>query len=163
MVQAERVFDRNIVGAILRWIGTIPVWRGEADLNALRMGIQVLAEGNILLLDPEGTRSHNGCLQKGRPGAILIALHSGAPMLPVVHYGSENYPENLKRLRRTDLHYVVGKPFRVDAGGQRVTSAIRQQMIDEVMFQMAGLLPLQYRGAYADLNNAPHKYLKFVE
>ena len=150
-------------GAILRWIDTIPVWRGEADLNALRTGIRILTEGNIILLDPEGTRSHDGRLQKGQPGAILMALHSGAPMLPVVHYGSENYRENLKRLRRTDMHYVVGKPFRVEAGGQRVTSAIRQQMIDEVMYQMAGLLPPQYRGAYADVKTASHNYLVFED
>ena len=163
MAQAERVLDKNIAGAILRWIDIIPVWRGEADLTALRAGIRILSEGNIILLDPEGTRSHDGRLQKGQPGAILMALHSGAPMLPVVHFGSENYRENLKHLRRTDIHYVVGKPFRVDAGGQRVTSAVRQQMIDEVMFQMAGLLPAQYRGAYADLNTASHKYLVFEE
>jgi 1-acyl-sn-glycerol-3-phosphate acyltransferase len=163
MAQAERVLDKNIAGAILRWIDTIPVWRGEADLTALRAGIRILSEGNIILLDPEGTRSHDGRLQKGQPGAILMALHSGAPMLPVVHFGSENYRENLKHLRRTDIHYVVGRPFRVDAGGQRVTSAVRQQMIDEVMFQMAGLLPVPYRGAYADLNTASHKYLVFEE
>jgi 1-acyl-sn-glycerol-3-phosphate acyltransferase len=163
MAQAEHVFDRNITGSILRLFGTIPVWRGEADLHALRTGIKKLSEGNIILLDPEGTRSHNGCLQKGRPGAILMALHSGAPLLPVVHYGSENYRENLKHLRRTDLKYVVGKLFRVDAGGQRVTSCIRQQMIDEVMFQMAGLLPPQYRVRYPDLNSAPTKYLNFAE
>ena len=163
MAQAERVLDKNIAGAILRWIDTIPVWRGEADLTALRAGIRILSEGNIILLDPEGTRSHDGRLQKGQPGAILMALHSGAPMLPVVHFGSENYRENLKHLRRTDIHYVVGKPFRVDAGGQRVTSAVRQQMIDEVMFQMAGLLPVQYRGVYADSNMDSHKYLVFEE
>jgi 1-acyl-sn-glycerol-3-phosphate acyltransferase len=163
MAQAERVLDRNIVGGILRLFGTIPVWRGEADLNALRTGIKILADGDMLLLDPEGTRSHNGCLQKGRPGAILMALHSGAPVLPVVHYGSENYAENLKHLRRTDLKYAVGRPFRVDTGGQRVTSPIRQQMIDEVMLQMAGLLPPQYRGVYAALTTAPHKFLIFVE
>jgi 1-acyl-sn-glycerol-3-phosphate acyltransferase len=163
MALAERVTDRNIVGGILRLFGTIPVWRGEADLNAFRTGIRKLTEGNIVLLDPEGTRSHNGCLQKGRPGAILMALHSGSPLLPVVHYGSENYQANLKRLRRTDLKYVVGKLFRVDAGGQRVTSSIRQQMIDEVMCQMAGLLPPQYRGAYAGSNTAPTKHLIFVE
>ena len=163
MAQAERVLDKNIVGAILRWAGSIPVWRGEADLNALRTGIRVLTEGNIILLDPEGTRSHNGCLQKGRPGAILMALHSGAPMLPVVHYGSENYRENLKHLRRTDLHYVVGRPFRVEAGNQRVTSAVRQQIIDEVMYQMAALLPPEYRGVYTDLNAATRKYLVFEE
>jgi 1-acyl-sn-glycerol-3-phosphate acyltransferase len=163
MAQAERVLDKNITGGILRLFGTIPVWRGEADLNALRTGIKKLAEGKIILLDPEGTRSHTGCLQKGRPGAILMALHSGAPMLPVVHYGSENYPENLRRLRRTDLHYVVGEPFRVDAGSLRVTSAIRQQMIDEVMYQMAGLLPPRYRGGYADMNIATHQFLVFEE
>jgi hypothetical protein len=59
------------------------------------------------------------------------------------------------------MHYVVGRPFRVEAGGQRVTSSIRQQIIDEVMFQMAGLLPPQYRGAYADMDTAAHKYLVF--
>ena len=161
MAQAEHVLGKDIASRILRLFGTIPVWRGEADLNALRTGIKELAKGNMLLLDPEGTRSHDGCLQKGRPGAILMALHSGAPLLPVVHYGSENYPENLRRLRRTALHFVVGKPFRMDAGGQRVNSSIRQQMIDEVMFQMSGLLPPQYRGAYAATNTAPNKYLVF--
>lgn len=163
MAQAEHVLGQSVAGRILRLFDTIPVWRGEADLKALRAGIKFLNEGNMLLLDPEGTRSHNGCLQKGRPGAILLALHSSAPLLPIVHYGSENYLENLKHLRRTDLHYVVGKPFRVDAGGQRVTSVIRQQMIDEVMFQMAGLLPPQYRGAYAAVDAVAHKYLVFEE
>ena len=161
MALAERVLGRDIVGRILRLFGTIPVWRGEADLNALRSGIKALEHGDILLLDPEGTRSHNGCLQRGRPGAILMALHSEAPVLPVVHYGSENYSENLKRWRRTELHFAVGKPFRVEAGGQRVTHLVRQQMIDEVMAQMASLLPPQYQGAYAGLNTAPPKYLTF--
>ena len=163
MAQAEHVLSKDIAGRILRLFDTIPVWRGEADLNALRTGIRRLKEGRIILLDPEGTRSHNGCLQKGHAGAILMALHSGAPMLPVVHYGSENYRQNLKRLRRTDLHYAVGRQFRLEAGNQRITSSVRRQMIDEVMFQMASLLPLQYRGAYAALDTVPHKYLVFED
>jgi 1-acyl-sn-glycerol-3-phosphate acyltransferase len=163
MVQAERVLDKNIVGWILRLFGTIPVWRGEAGIDALRTGIKTLAKGDMVLLDPEGTRSHSGSLQRGRPGAILMALHSRALMLPVVHYGSENYRENLKHLRRTELHYVVGKPFRVEASGQRITSAVRQQIIDEVMYQMASLLPPTYRGVYTDLNGATRKYLVVEE
>ena len=162
MAQAERVLDRNITGRILRLFGTIPVWRGEADLNALRTGIRKLSEGEIILVDPEGTRSHNGCLQAGHPGAVLMALHSGAPILPIVHYGSEDYPQNLRHLRRTDLHYVVGRPFKLDAGGRRVNRAIRRQMLDEMMFQMARLLPPRYRGAYAGIDSATHKYLDFV-
>lgn len=163
MAQAEHVLGKDIAGRILRLFGTIPVWRGEADLNALRTGIRMLKEGKIILVDPEGTRSHDGCLQKGRAGAILMALHSGAPLLPVVHFGSENYRQNLKRLRRTDLHYAVGRLFRLEAGSQRVTSSIRRQMMDEVMFQMAGLLPPQYRGAYAALDTGTHKHLVFED
>jgi 1-acyl-sn-glycerol-3-phosphate acyltransferase len=163
MAQAEHVLGKDIASRILRLFGTIPVRRGEADLNALRTGINLLKQGKIVLLDPEGTRSHDGRLQKGQPGAILMALHSNSPLLPVVHFGSENYRENLKRLRRTDLHFVVGKPFRLKAGGQRVSRCIRQQMIDEVMFQMAALLPLQYRGVYATAELAPHQFLVFEE
>jgi len=148
---------------ILRLFVTIPVWRGEAGIYALRTGIKTLVKGDMVLLDPEGTRSHSGSLQRGLPGAILMALHSRALMLPVVHYGSENYRENLKHLRRTELHYVVGKLFRVEAGGQRITSAVRQQIIDEVMYQMASLLPPTYRGVYTDLNGATRKYLVVEE
>jgi hypothetical protein len=58
---------------------------------------------------------------------------------------------------------MVGKPFRVDPGGSKVTRSVRQQMIDEVMFQMAALLPPQYRGVYADPAGATHRYIVFVE
>jgi 1-acyl-sn-glycerol-3-phosphate acyltransferase len=163
MAQAEHVLGKDLASRILRLFGTIPVWRGEADLNALRTGINMLKEGKIVLIDPEGTRSHDGRLGRGRPGAILMALHSGAPLLPVLHYGSENYRENLRRLRRTDLHFVVGRPFKVEAGGQPVTRCTRQQMIDEVMAQMASLLPLQYRGAYATAETASHQFLVFED
>lgn len=162
MVMAEHVENRhNIVGRILNLFGSIPVHRGEADLAALRSGLQTLADGNILLLDPEGTRSHNGCLQQGRAGAILMALKSGAPMLPVVHYGSENYESNLRKLRRTPLTFVVGEPFFLRTSDQPITGALRQQVTDEVMFQMARLLPPQYRGVYADLDSATQDYLVF--
>ena len=162
LAQAERVFKTDIAGFILRYIGTIPIHRGEADLSALREGLKTLAEGNIVQISPEGTRSHDGRLQKGLPGAILMALHSGAPVLPVVHYGSEGYGEALKHLRRVPLRYMVGRPFRVSAGDQRVTSEIRRKMIDEVMYQMAVLLPPQYRGVYADLEVATTEFLTFL-
>lgn len=162
MVLAERVESKHkIVGYILNLFGSIPVHRGEADLAALRAGLKTLAEGRILLLDPEGTRSHNGCLQKGRAGAILMALKSGAPMLPIVHYGSENYLSNLRRLRRTPLTFVVGKPFRLRSTDRHITGALRQQLTDEVMFEMARLLPPRYRGVYADLDSATHNFLVF--
>lgn len=163
MVLAEKVVDHNsLVGRILSLFGSIPVHRGEADLAAMRAGLQVLEHGEILLLDPEGTRSHDGCLQKGRPGAVLLALRSGAPLLPIVHYGSENYQANLKRLKRTPLTFVVGLPFRLQAGDSPVTGLARQHLTDQVMFQMARWLPPAYRGVYANLDSAPQENLVFL-
>jgi len=148
-----------------RWLldvcGTIPVRRGEADVSAMRSAIEVLKAGRILIIDPEGTRSGDGRLQQGHAGVVLLALRSGAPLLPVVFYGSEHYKDNVRRLRRTDFHIAVGRPFCLDPGGVKVTRQVRRQMIDEVMGQMAALLPPAYRGVYSDLDTASETYLAF--
>jgi 1-acyl-sn-glycerol-3-phosphate acyltransferase len=141
--------------------GAIPLRRGEADIGALRKALELLKAGYIVAIAPEGTRSEHGRLQRAHPGVVLLALRSGALLLPVVYYGAERYRENLRRLRRTDFHIVVGKPFYVDAGGVKVTRQVRQQILDEIMYQMAALLPPHYRGVYSDLNAATEKYLTF--
>ncbi len=148
-----------------RWLldvcGAIPLRRGEADITALRKALEMLKAGYIFAVAPEGTRSGHGRLQKAHPGVVLLALRSGAPLLPVVYYGAELYGDNLRRLRRTDFHIVVGEPFHIDAGGTRVTRQVRRQILDEIMYQMAALLPPAYRGVYSDLNAATEKYLTF--
>ncbi len=148
-----------------RWLldvcGAIPLHRGEADIAALRKALEMLKAGHIFAIAPEGTRSGHGRLQRAHPGVVLLALRSGAPLLPVVYYGAEHYRDNLRRLRRTDFHIVVGEPFYVDAGGARVTRQVRRQITDEIMYQMAALLPPAYRGVYSDLSAATEKYLRF--
>jgi 1-acyl-sn-glycerol-3-phosphate acyltransferase len=148
-----------------RWLldvcGAIPLRRGEADVAAMRRVIETLKAGHIVIVDPEGTRSGHGRLQKGHAGVVLLALRSGAPLLPVVFYGSEHYKDNLRRLRRTDFHIAVGKLFYLNAGGVKVTRQVRWQMIDEIMYQMSALLPPAYRGVYSDLNAATEMYLTF--
>jgi len=151
----------RLLGRLLDACGAIPLRRGEADVAAMRRGIEMLKAGHILVIAPEGTRSGHGRLQKAHPGVVLLALHSGAPMLPVVYYGGEQCRDNLRRLRRTDFHIVVGKPFTLDAGGVKVTRQVRRQMIDEVMYHMSALLPPAYRGVYSDLNPATETYLTF--
>jgi 1-acyl-sn-glycerol-3-phosphate acyltransferase len=149
----------------LRWLlnacGAIPLRRGKADIAALRRAMEMLKAGYIVVIAPEGTRSGHGRLQKAHPGVVLLALNSGAPMLPVAYYGSEHYRDNLRRLRRTDFHIVVGKPFYLDAGGIKVTRQVRREMINEVMYQMSALLPPAYRGVYSDLDAATEIYLAF--
>ncbi|TEU11061.1 MAG: 1-acyl-sn-glycerol-3-phosphate acyltransferase [Anaerolineales bacterium] len=139
----------------------IPLHRGEADMAALRQALKALEAGHILGMAPEGTRSGHGRLQRGHTGVVLLALRSGAPLLPMVYYGGELFWRNLARLRRTDFHIVVGQPFYLDAGGVKVTRQVRQQMTGEIMYQMAALLPPAYRGVYSDLAAATEAYLRF--
>jgi 1-acyl-sn-glycerol-3-phosphate acyltransferase len=138
---------------------TIPLLRGEADIDAIRTGLNALEKGDMLIIAPEGTRSHDGVLQPAHPGVVLMALHSGVPLIPVAFYGAENYTQNLSRLKRTDFHFRVGRPFHLDAGGEKVTRQVREKMMEEMMYQLASLLPTQYRGRYADQSMASMNYI----
>jgi 1-acyl-sn-glycerol-3-phosphate acyltransferase len=160
-VKAENL-EHPLFGPLLfaLW-GGIPVQRGEADVAAFRQALQALEMGQILAVAPEGTRSGDGRLQQGRPGVAFLALRSGAPVLPVAHCGGEVFWRNLRRLRRTDFHIVVGQPFYLDSGGVKVNRRVRQQMADEVMYQIAVLLPPAYRGVYSDLAAVTETYLRF--
>jgi 1-acyl-sn-glycerol-3-phosphate acyltransferase len=138
---------------------TIPLHRGEADIDAIRIGLEVLKKGEMLVIAPEGTRSHDGRLQPAHPGMVLLALHSRAPLMPLTFYGAENYKENLSRFKRTDFHMRVGKPFHLDDRGEKVTRQVREKMMDEIMYQMASLLPPEYRGHYADQSGGSMRYI----
>ena len=154
-------WDNLALGALFDLGRAIPLRRGEADMAALRRALKALEAGHILAVAPEGTRSGHGRLQRGRPGVVFLALRSGAPLLPMVYYGGELFWDNLPRLRRTDFHIVVGQPFYLEPGEVKVTRAVRQRMTDEIMYQIAALLPPAYRGVYSDLAAATEAYLRF--
>ena len=140
----------------------IPLRRGIPDRKALQRGLEVLKEGKILAIAPEGTRSGHGRLGRGHPGVTMLALQSGAPLLPVVYYGGERFNRNLTRFQRTEFHIVVGNSFYLHAVEERPTRLIRQQMTDEIMYQLAALLPPDYRGYYSDLYKASEAFLRFL-
>lgn len=155
----SETWDNPILGPMFDIWDVIPIHRGQPDITALKQGLKVLKKGQILAITPEGTRSGDGRLQQGHPGVVMLALHSGAPLLPLVYYGNEAFFQNLRRLRRTDFQIKVGKPFQVQVPG-KVTNEIRRQITDEIMFQMARLLPPQNRGYYSDLSTASIDYLQ---
>jgi 1-acyl-sn-glycerol-3-phosphate acyltransferase len=154
-------WDNKFIGWLFDLWDSIPIRRGEADLEAVRRCLAALESGDILAVAPEGTRSYDGRLKTGRPGIVLIALRSGAPVLPVAHWGGEDFSKNIKRLKRTDFHIRVGKPFTLDAKGEKVNSKIRQEMVNEIMHQIASLLPEEYRGQYTYQSFPLQKYLQF--
>lgn len=140
----------------------IPIRRGQADTNAMRLGLEALRAGKILAIAPEGTRSGHGKLNQGQPGVVTVALRSNAPLLPIVYYGNEAFSSNIRRLKRTDFHIRVGKPFKINTFGQKVTHQVRHQIIDEIMYQLAAMLPPEYRGCYSNLSARSTTYLDFT-
>jgi 1-acyl-sn-glycerol-3-phosphate acyltransferase len=168
-LQPRRIFglakietwNNKFMGWLFNLWEAIPVHRGEADLVAIRQCLDVLKAGNILAIAPEGTRSHDGSLLQAQPGIVLIALHSGAPILPMAHWGGEAFGANLKKIKRTDFHFQVGEQFYLDTKGEKMNGKIRQVMADEIMTQIAALMPETYRGEYANWK-APPNYLRFL-
>jgi len=155
-------WDSPLFGPLFTLWNSIPVRRGEADMTAVRQGVSALKAGHILCIAPEGTRSGNGQLQKGHAGMVTFALLSGAPFLPIAHYGGENYRRNLRKCKRTDFSTIVGEPFKLITSGKKVSRSDREQMTNEIMYQIANLLPPAYRGEYSDLSRATQNHLEFI-
>lgn len=155
-------WDNAFMGWLFDMWGAIPVRRGAVDMTALRAALDKLAQGYIFGVAPEGTRNKTGKLLRAHPGAATLAFRSNAPILPIVHWGGENFLPNVKRMRRTDFSMRVGRPFTLNIDGERITREQRQQVVDEMMYQLAALLPEEYRGEYSDMSRATTKYLKFV-
>lgn len=93
------------------------------------------------------------------PGTAILAVRSGVTVLPIVHWGGENYLKNLKRFKRTDFHLRVGEPFKVHVE-DKITAEVRQRVVDEMMYKIAELMPAEYRGEYSDMSKAGYKYLR---
>jgi 1-acyl-sn-glycerol-3-phosphate acyltransferase len=159
---AKVEFWNNPLGAFLfdTW-DTIPLKRGAADLGAIKEAVARIKDGAIFAMAPEGTRSHDAKLLRAHSGIAMLGYMSGAPILPLAGYGHENYASDWKHLRRPTYRIKMGKPFRLDPGGKRIKGDMRQEMADEIMYQLAALLPEQYRGEYADLSRMKTKYLNF--
>lgn len=149
----------NILYTIYR---AVPVRRGEGDLSALKLCLERLAANYILAVAPEGTRNRDGKMRQAYPGVALMAVKSGAPLMPFAHFGGENLWTNLRRFKRTPITIHVGNMFTVDLRGERMNKEVSQQVVDEIMWQVAALMPPYYRGYYSNLDQATEKYLRFA-
>ena len=143
----QELFDFPIVGKLYKMGGFIPVRRFEGDLRAIRMSQAALRHGHVLGMFPEGTRS-GGRLGTGEPGTALIALRTGAPILPAAIWGTEHVKLPRDLLRRTRAHIRFGEPFRLPQS-KRITKEHVTAGTEEIMRRIAELLPPEYRGAYA--------------
>jgi 1-acyl-sn-glycerol-3-phosphate acyltransferase len=153
IIGAADVFDKPGQGLVLKAYGVIPVHRGDYDRALLVKIIRIIKSGLPLLIAPEGGRSHVPAMRRARPGIGYIIEQTGVPVVPAALIGTtEDFWHRATHGDRPQLEMRIGKPFALPEitikGLER--HAARQQNADLVMRHLAGLLPEEYRGVYAD-------------
>ncbi|HVM08802.1 MAG TPA: lysophospholipid acyltransferase family protein [Acidimicrobiales bacterium] len=116
------------LGKVFTALGAFPVNRGTADREALRTCIDVLKNGEPLVLFPEGTRRSGPVVEELFDGAAYVATKAGVPIVPVGIGGSEGaMPKGAKFIKPVKVHMVIGPPLRPETGegGKVSRSAMR--------------------------------------
>jgi len=129
----------------VRWwvsaCGAFPVRRGEPDRQALRTAMRLLEGGGVLVMFPEGTRGTTRELRPPEPGAALLALRTGATVLPVAVIGSDEVmPRGSHRLRRATVRVRIGEPIPVPRPSPRPQGKRDREEIDALGRQFMGAL-----------------------
>ena len=137
-------------------IGAIPVRRGagQAALDALDLQRQLLDEGLAVALYPEGTRSTDGRLYKGRTGVAFLALQTGAPVVPVGLVGTDKVMPVGAKMPTVSERITVrfGKPLDLSPHGPATSGRARRLATDDIMAAIHALSGQELAGAY---NEAP--------
>jgi 1-acyl-sn-glycerol-3-phosphate acyltransferase len=152
MLIAEKYYENPI----FRWLGKqldgVFIDRFNADVGALREAFSRLKRGALLVMAPEGTRSPTEGLIEGKPGTGYLAAKAGVPIVPVGITGTEDrlVMQQLRRLRRVQISARVGKPFTLPPFDNKNREMAIQHATDEIMCQIAALIPPHNRGIYAN-------------
>lgn len=152
MPVAEKYRDHPLYGAIGRAVNAVWLNRFDADYAAFRQILERMEQGGLLVIAPEGTRSKTEALQQGKMGVAFLASKSGYPVLPVAVTGTEDrvIMENLKRFRRSKITATAAELMTIDIPRGKGREEAMREATDEIMCQIAALLPEKYRGVYAD-------------
>jgi 1-acyl-sn-glycerol-3-phosphate acyltransferase len=142
-----------VLGALIEHNAVIGIQRGAADVEAFRSARRVLDEGHVLIVFPEGTRSPTGALQEAKEGTTILALRTGARIVPIGLAGTRRvWPrgQRLPHFGRRRVILRVGEPFTISAPGSGAERRAAQVAATNlIMGRIAALLPPSQRGAYA--------------
>jgi 1-acyl-sn-glycerol-3-phosphate acyltransferase len=152
LAKAE-LFRIPLFGTLIRWLNARPVRREGPDPGALRTALRVLEEHRALLIFPEGTRGEEGVLRPAKAGAGMLAVTSGARVVPVYIRGSGRaWPRGRRFFRPAKVTVTFGPPLSFEGGGrgdrrQQYEAASREMMAaiarlkDSVALDEAGAKP----------------------
>lgn len=156
LAKAEYFTGRGLVGAWNRAFftaaGAIPVDRDEtmAAAQSLRLALDILAAGGAFGIYPEGSRSRDGRLYRGRPGIGHLVLTSGAPVVPVALRGTERIqPVGSRWVRPVKVSVTFGPPLRLrDRYGALPPGRARREIADDVMAAIHAMSGQELAGIY---------------
>jgi 1-acyl-sn-glycerol-3-phosphate acyltransferase len=143
----------RLVAGFMRGVGTIPVDRsgGKASEAALHTGLRVIAEGDLFGIYPEGTRSPDGRLYRGKTGVARLALESGAPVVPVAMIGTDvAQPLGRAIPKPMPIGVVLGEPLDFSRyRGMENDRFVLRAVADEIIYAIRRLSEQEYVDVYA--------------
>ena len=147
----EELFRSPFLRPWLRWAGSLSI-RREGKIREkqkmLKSARNALEKGLILGMFPEGGRSHDGKLRKGKPGSAVIASKTNVPLLPVGIVGTDKIKGISWLWKRPRIVVNIGKPFKLPPTSSRMSKSQMQSLTTQLMREIAVLLPPEYQGAY---------------
>ncbi|MSQ24699.1 MAG: 1-acyl-sn-glycerol-3-phosphate acyltransferase [Dehalococcoidia bacterium] len=145
----KELYDMPVIGFLTRSYGSIRVDREGPQKDTIVAVDQALRRDAAIGMFPEGTRSR-GALARGKPGATMLALRTGAPMLPIAITGTERITSLWAFLfKRRRIKVTIGEVFSLPNLEGNVGKAQIAGLTDMMMERVAVMLPQEYRGYYA--------------
>lgn len=157
---ASEVFDKPGQGQLVKLYGVMPVHRGEYERTLLEKIVRILKSGYPFLIAPEGGRSHVTAMRRAHAGIGYIVDATGVAVVPVGLVGTtDDFWHRAIRREKPELEMRIGKPIHLPAITEKGAARrkARQENADLVMRYLAGLLPEDYRGVYAETAIFPPK------
>jgi 1-acyl-sn-glycerol-3-phosphate acyltransferase len=157
LAKSEYFTGKGVKGRLMRWFfrgtGQLPIDRsgGKASEAALNTGLGVLERGLLLGIYPEGTRSPDGKLYRGRTGIARMVLEAKVPVVPVAMIDTEKVQaigQKFPKIRRVGM--VVGAPLDFSRfTGMEGERAVLRAVTDKIVYQLLVLGGQQYEDVYA--------------
>jgi 1-acyl-sn-glycerol-3-phosphate acyltransferase len=147
-----KIWPMPLFAILMKVSDALPVARGgtaDERKQVLDKSLEVLVEGHVLGIYPEGTRSSTGRLNMANPGATRLALRSGAPIIPVSIYGTEKL-RGFGWLTRPRVVVTFGKPFELPVQDREPSFTRIQQLTNLIMERLCDVLPPEYHGHYSN-------------
>ena len=157
MAKSDYFTGKGVKGRLIAWfmarIGQVPVDRtgGRASEAAITTGMRILGGGHLLGIYPEGTRSHDGRLYRGRTGIARMVLESGATVIPVAMIDTDQVmPVGTKIPKVRRIGVVFGEPLDFSRfAGMEGDRFVLRSITDEIMYELSHLSGQEYIDVYA--------------